>query len=77
MAQSAHRFGHHAKAWLVAVGACLSVTADAQHDELWVERKQFIGPQTPPFHSTRAKVFYQDISVFDELPNNVLCLGLF
>ena len=77
MAQSAHRFGHHTKARLVAVRACLSVTADAQHDELWVERKQFIWTQTPAFHSTRAKVFYQDIGIFDELPNNVLCLGLF
>ncbi|OIQ63369.1 hypothetical protein GALL_550900 [mine drainage metagenome] len=74
VAQAAHGFGDHAKTGLVAVGASLSVTADAQHDQARVDGHQLVGPQAPGFHGTGTKIFNQNVGLEHQLAHNVLRL---
>ena len=76
VAQASHRFSDNAKARLVFVRTRLTITTDAQHDQTWVECKQDFRPQSPSLHSTRSKVFNQDIGFSNQFAHNALRFSL-
>ena len=77
MSQATHGFSYYTKAGLVAVGATLSVAADAKHDEFRVQGQQSLRAQAPAFNGARPEVFNQHIGLGGQLADNSLSSRLF
>ena len=63
MTQTTHGLGNDTKAWLVAIGAGLTVAADPKDNQFWISGQQIKRVQPKAFHRTGPKILDQHIGV--------------
>ena len=73
--QTAHCFANRTIPGAFRIGPGLAKPGNAYHDQAWVDRRKFFVPHAPTFHRARAKVFDQNIGVFDQGFDHLLAFG--
>ena len=72
MPQATHGLGHDAKAGSIFVGASLTVTTDAQHNQSRICFQQILGIESPSFHGARSKVFNEHVGFAGQTAHDIL-----
>src|SRR5829696_7551433 len=76
MPQPAYRFTDHAKSRALRVRPGLAESADADHDQARIDRRQFGVTEAPLFEGARPEIFDEHVALRHQLADQALALGV-